>query len=80
MKKDTSISYEHFISQFYDSHELDFPSMAPVVGYVTRGLQLEKQHLGIDIATKYKEKVQSPLYGRVLYTGENEVFGKKTIC
>ena len=30
---------------------MGYPKLPPVEGYVTRGLQLENNHLGIDIAT-----------------------------
>ena len=79
MKIDSSSNYEEFITKFYDEHGLEFPDIAPVEGYVTRGLQLENNHLGIDIAAKYREKVYSPSDGRVLYAGESDVFGKTII-
>ena len=58
---------------------MGYPDLAPVDGYVTRGLQLEKNHLGIDIAAKYKDKVHSPAHGRVLYAGASDIFGKTII-
>tara|TARA_B100000945_G_C20335128_1_gene574457 strand:+ start:307 stop:900 length:594 start_codon:yes stop_codon:yes gene_type:complete len=79
MEIDSSFNYEQFIIKFYSKHSLEFPDIAPVDGYVTRGLQLESNHLGIDIATKYKEEVYCPSDGRVLYAGGSDVFGKTII-
>ena len=79
MESDCTINYEHFVSKFYAQHELDYPDLAPVNGYVTRGLQLEKNHLGIDIAAKQKDEVHAPADGRVIYVGESDIFGKTII-
>jgi len=50
-----------------------------VDGYVTRGLQLENNHLGIDIATKNQNDVRIPLAGRVVYSGISDDLGKSII-
>ena len=79
MESDSTINYEHFVSKFYTQHDLEYPNLAPVDGYVTRGFQLEKNHLGIDIAAKRKDEVHAPANGRVVYTGESDIFGKTII-
>ena len=79
MDSDTSVNYEHFISEFYKMHNLAYPDLPPVKGYVTRGLQIENNHLGIDIAAKNKDEVRSPAMGRVVFAGRSEFFGKVII-
>ena len=79
MESDSTINYEHFVSKFYSLHDLDYPDVAPVDGYVTRGLQLENNHLGIDIASKHRDEVHAPDHGRVVYTGESNILGKTII-
>ena len=79
MESDSSINYEYFISRFYSLHELDYPNLAPVEGYVTRGLQLGNNHLGIDIAAKYQDEVHAPAHGRVIYAGGSDILGQTII-
>jgi len=79
MELDSTVNYEHFVSKFYAQHNMEYPDLAPVDGYVTRGVQLEKNHLGIDIAAKQKDKVRAPANGRVIYAGESDIFGKTII-
>ena len=79
MESDSTLDYEKFIREFYSINELSYPDIAPVKGYVTRGIQLSNNHLGIDIAAEYKDKVISPSDGRVVYAGESKVFGKTII-
>ena len=79
MVLDSSNSYENFVSRFYSSHNMEYPKHPPVGGYVTRGLQLENNHLGIDIATKNKSEVHVPEDGRVIYTGKSNDLGKTII-
>jgi len=76
---DSSYTYENFISGFYSYHNMEFPNISPVDGYVTRGLQLDNNHLGIDIATKNKNDVRVPVAGRVLYSGISDDLGKTII-
>ncbi len=76
---DSSNTYENFIFEFYSSHKLEYPDIPPVDGYVTRGLQLENNHLGIDIATKNQNDVRIPLAGRVIYSGISDDLGKTII-
>ena len=76
---DSSNTYESFISGFYSSHNIEYPNLPPVGGYVTRGLQLENNHLGIDIATKNKNDVRVPIAGRVVYSGISDDLGKTII-
>ena len=42
---DSSNSYDHWIAKFYSSHNMGYPDLAPVDGYVTRGLQKKNNHL-----------------------------------
>ena len=79
MESDSTINYEHFVSKFYSLHDLGYPNEAPVDGYVTRGVQLENNHLGIDIAAKHRDEVHAPAHGRVVYTGESDILGKTII-
>ena len=72
-------SYQEFVSDFYLTHQTSYPDEVPVKGYVTRGLNIEKNHFGIDIAAKYKDEVHSPAYGRVVYAGKSDVLGKTII-
>ena len=58
---------------------MEYPDIPPVDGYVTRGLQLENNHLGIDIATKNQNDVRVPIAGRVLYSGISDDLGKTLI-
>ena len=76
---DSSNTYENFIFEFYSSHKMEYPDIPPVDGYVTRGLQLENNHLGIDIATKNQNDVRIPLAGRVVYSGISDDLGKTII-
>ena len=76
---DSSNTYENFIFEFYSSHKMEYPDIPPVDGYVTRGLQLENNHLGIDIATKNQNDVRVPVAGRVLYSGISDDLGKTII-
>ena len=79
MVLDSSNTYENFISRFYSSHNMEYPKHPPVEGYVTRGLQLENNHLGIDIATKNQNDVRVPAAGRVIYSGISDDLGKTII-
>ena len=79
MDVDSSNAYEHFLMEFYTSHNLGFPNSAPVKGYVTRGLQLENNHMGIDIATKNHDEVRAPADGKVVFCGKSEDLGNTII-
>ena len=79
MNLDSSNTYEIFISRFYSSHNMEYPDMPPVEGFVTRRLQLENNHLGIDIATKKQDDVRVPAAGRVVYSGISDDLGKTII-
>jgi len=76
---DSSYAYENFIYKFYSSHNMEYPDMPPVEGFVTRRLQLENNHLGIDIATKNQDDVRVPVAGRVVYSGISDDLGKTII-
>jgi len=79
MDVDSSNAYEHFLMEFYSSHNLGFPNSAPVKGYVTRGLQLENNHMGIDIAAKNHDEVRTPADGKVVFCGKSEDLGNTII-
>jgi len=76
---DSSGSYEEFISDYYSKHQLSYPDVEPVKGYVTRGLNLESNHYGIDIAAKFQDKIQAPSNGRVVFSGMSEDLGNTII-
>ena len=65
---DSSINYEEFISTYYAKHKVEYPNKPPVKGYVTRGLNIENKHFGIDIAAKYQDDIYSPGNGRVIFS------------
>ena len=79
MNLDSSNMYENFISRFYSSHNMEYPDIPPVEGFVTRRLQLENDHFGIDIATKNQNDVRVPIAGRVVYSGISDDLGKTII-
>ena len=76
---DSSITYENFISNYYDKYEVGYTELAPVDGYVTRGLNIKESHFGIDIAAKYLDNIYSSGYGRVIFSGVNEDLGNTII-
>ena len=47
MNTDSTLDYEYFITKFYTQNSLEYPEIAPVRGYVTKGIQIENNHLGI---------------------------------
>ena len=65
---DSSISYGEFISTYYAKHKVEYPDKPPVKGYVTRGLNIEKRHFGIDIAAKYQGDIYSSGSGKVIFS------------
>ena len=72
-------TYELFLKNFYNNHMIMLPNRPPVDGYVTRGLHLMNNHLGIDVAAKKYDKVKAPLEGQVIFSGSNKVLGKTII-
>ena len=76
---DSSNTYEKFLTGFYSSRKMGYPNVAPVQGYVTRGLQHENNHLGIDIAAKNLDEVRVPADGKVVFCGKNEDLGNTII-
>ena len=76
---DSSNSYENFLTGFFSSHKMGYPDLAPVDGYVTRGLHLENKHMGIDIAAKNHDVVRAPADGKVLFSGNSEELGNTII-
>jgi len=79
MDVDSSNAYEHFLMEFYSYHNLGLPNAAPVKGYVTRGLQRENNHMGIDIAAKKYDEVRAPAGGKVVFCGISEDLGNTII-
>ncbi len=76
---DSSQTYEEFVSAYYGKHKIGFPDQTPVKGYVTRGLNIEKNHFGIDIAAKYQDEIYSPGKGRVVFSGMSIDLGNTII-
>ena len=76
---DSTQSYDQFVTGFFSSQNLGFPDLAPVAGYITRGLQLENNHLGVDIAAKNQDDVRVPADGRVMFSGTSEDLGNTII-
>ena len=76
---DSSNTYEKFLTEFYSSRKMGYPNVAPVQGYVTRGLQHENNHLGIDIAAKNLDEVRVPADGKVVFCGKSEDLGNTII-
>ena len=72
---DSSGSFEQFVSTYYENHNLGYPDRVPVKGYVTRGLNIDNNHLGIDIAAKFQDDIYSPGYGKVVFSGMSEDLG-----
>ena len=79
MDMDSSNTYEKFLAGFFSSHKMGYPNLAPVDGYVTRGLQLENNHMGIDIAAKNQDAVRAPADGKVVFSGNSEDLGNTII-
>ena len=79
MDFDSSNVYENFIKEFYSLHDYRYPDSAPVKGYVTRGLQYENNHMGIDIAAKKHDEVRTPADGKVIFCGKSEDLGNTII-
>ena len=76
---DSSRSYEEFVSTYYDKYKIGYPDKTPVKGYVTRGLNIEKNHFGIDIAAKFQDNICSSGQGKVIFSGMNEDLGNTII-
>ena len=76
---DSTKSYEEFIVSYYDNKTVGYPSFAPVSGYVTRGVNLNKMHYGIDIAAKFQDKIFSPAFGTVIFSGANDDLGNTIV-
>jgi hypothetical protein len=76
---DSLSTYEVYLRSFYSYHNIKIPNSPPVEGYVSRGLQLNNNHLGIDIAAKKYDEVKAPADGRVIFCGTDEALGKTII-
>ncbi len=75
--KDSSINnYKNFVYSNENSKNINNP---PVNGYVTRGLNVDNKHFGIDIAAKYRDNITSPGDGKVIFSGENTDLGNTII-
>jgi murein DD-endopeptidase MepM/ murein hydrolase activator NlpD len=48
---------------------LSFPGIMPTEGYLTRGFEPEKNHMGIDIAGKIGTTVVSAADGNIVFSG-----------
>jgi len=67
---DSTQSYDQFLTDFFSSQNLGYPDLAPVEGYITRGLQLENNHLGVK---KFYDT------GEFFVSGKVKIFKKKEI-
>ena len=68
-----------FQKKFINKYKKEYPDMPPVKGYVTRGLNIDRNHFGIDIAAKYKDNIYSSGYGKVIFSGMNKDLGNTII-
>jgi murein DD-endopeptidase MepM/ murein hydrolase activator NlpD len=75
------------ISQFHDPgilKELDVPSLWPVKGYLSRGLEAnpvapERSHQGVDIAASAGAVVKATAGGVVVWTGWSTLYGNVVV-
>ena len=78
---DSANKYEGFLLEHFSDQPGAFPDLAPVSGYVTRGVQMEENenHPGIDIAAKFHEEILAPADGMVVYSGKSGDLGNAII-
>ena len=73
---------EKIIIDYIISNNMIYPEDAPVEGYVTKGIVKNRNdviHAGIDIASKFQDKVKSPLPGIVIFADKNNNLGNTII-
>ena len=76
---DSTKSYAEFVAAFYLTSNLDFPDIPPVKGYVTKGMNIEDNHLGVDVAAQHRDEIIIPADGKVVFSGVNEHLGNTVI-
>ena len=76
---DSTKSYAEFVAAFYLTSNLDFPDIPPVKGYVTKGMNIEDNHLGVDVAAQHRDEINIPADGKVVFSGVNEHLGNTVI-
>ena len=79
LKIDSTKNYKDFIYYFNKQTEIQMPDRIPINGFVTRGVNLNNNHYGIDIAAKKKDNIFSPDDGRVIFSGMSEDLGNTII-
>jgi len=76
---DSAKSYDDFVASFYLTNQLNLPDIPPVKGYVTKGVSIENNHLGVDVAAQYQDDIKVPADGKVVFSGVNEHLGNTII-
>mgnify|MGYP001250293882 CR=1 FL=1 len=79
--EDSSGKFENMLSTLFSNSDSLLPTTAPIEGYVTQGLSLDKlnQHTGIDVAAPFGATIKSPADGMVVFSGKNEEMGNVII-
>ena len=75
-------NHQDIIDNYFQNLEILNSLIPPIDGYVTQGIDLinkDYEHTGIDIASKKGEKIVSPYYGLVIFSGEMEDLGNTII-
>ena len=73
---------EEIINNYFQNLEILSSLIPPIDGYVTQGIDMSNkgyEHNGIDIAAKKGDKIISPYYGLVVYSGEMDELGNTII-
>ena len=73
---------ERIIVDYIIANNILYPSNPPVDGYVTKGIvkrNNEIVHAGINIASKFKDEILSPLDGIVVLANQNQDLGNTII-
>ena len=74
--------YDETINNYFQNLEILNSLSPPIDGYVTQGIDTKTigyEHNGIDIAAKKGEKIISPYYGLVIFSGEMGDLGNTII-
>jgi murein DD-endopeptidase MepM/ murein hydrolase activator NlpD len=75
-------NHQDIINNYFQNLEIMNSLIPPIDGYVTQGIDLinkDYEHTGIDIAAKKGEKIISPYYGLVIFSGKIEDLGNTII-
>ena len=79
---DSSGQYENMLSTLFASQGSSLPSLPPVDGYVTQGLNFSddsENHYGIDVAAAFGADIKSPANGMVVFSGSSIETGNTII-